>query len=408
MDLMLFNTRTRKKEVFKPAEQGVVKLYTCGPTIYNYAHIGNFRAFVFQDLLRRWLRYKGYKVVQVMNITDVDEKTIEWARRRRIPWRTLTRKYETAFFEDLRTLNIQPAEHYPRTSEHINAIEALATELLRKSYAFKDEAGNIYLNVHKVDYGRLSGRKPNPKLRAKSKREDYKDPKHFVLWKAWDEGDADMYWESEHGKGRPGWHVECAAIELHYLGDTVDIHSGGVDLIFPHHENSLAVCEAATGKSLTGYWLHVEHLIADGKKMSKSLGNFYTLRDLIKKGHEPREVRLLLLSTHYREKLDFTLDALGDAEHRLNRLREFMGRIKDVKNKSSGKVSGLIEEVKEEFATALDDDLNSGVALEALFEFVEKVEKEIDRHGVSEGDGKRAGDVILGFNAVIALLEGQE
>jgi cysteinyl-tRNA synthetase len=406
MGLRLFNTRTRKKELFKPAEQGVVRLYTCGPTVYNYAHIGNFRTFVFQDLLRRWLRYKGYKVVQVMNITDVDEKTVEWARRRKIPWRTLARKYEEAFFEDLRALNIEPAEHYPRTSEHIREIEALTQELLRKGYAFKDEAGNVYLNVHKVDYGRLSGRKPKPKLRARSKREDYEDPKHFALWKAWDERDADMYWESGHGKGRPGWHVECAALALHYLGDTVDIHSGGVDLIFPHHENSLAVCEAATGKNPAGYWLHVEHLIADGKKMSKSLGNFYTLRDLMKKGHDPRAVRLLLLSTHYREKLDFTLAALRDAEQGLSRLRGFMGKIKEVKDGSSGEVSRLIEEVKEKFEAALDDDLNSGVAVQALFEFMEKVEKEIDRRGISEEEGKRVRDVMRELDDVLALLEG--
>jgi cysteinyl-tRNA synthetase len=404
MKLRVFNSLTKKKEAFEPAEAGIVRLYTCGPTVYNYAHIGNFRTFLFGDLLKRWLQHKGYKVIKVMNITDVDEKTIEWSRRRKIPWKRLAKKYERAFFEDLITLNIEAADHYPRTSDHINEIQILTMKLLKKGYAFKDETGNVFLNVHKVDYGRLSGLKPKSKLRAKIKREDYKDPKHFVLWKIWDNHDADMCWESETGKGRPGWHVECAALELNYLGEKVDIHCGGIDLIFPHHENSLAVCEAATEKIPTGYWLHVKHLISDGKKMSKSLGNFYTLRDLIKKGYNPLAIRLLLLSTYYRNSLDFTIDSLKMTEKKLDYLKFFLERLDEVNGEGSTEYSSLIKDVKRQVWSALDNDLNSSIALTAIFKFVKNVEKKIEIHGITKDESKKIKNVLMDFNSIFGFI----
>jgi cysteinyl-tRNA synthetase len=398
MALRLYNTLTGRKEVFKPAEKGVVRLYTCGPTVYDYAHIGNFRTFVFQDLLRRWLRYRGYRVVQVMNITDVDEKTIERARRLRRDWRELAKEYEEAFFEDIARLNIQRAEYYPRTSEHIGEVVELTRKLMKAGVAFKAEDGSIYLDITRVDYGRLSGLKPKARLRAKSRREDYRTPKHFVLWKAWDEKDRDMAWNTELGKGRPGWHVECATLALKYLGNA-DIHSGGVDLVFPHHENTLALCEAAKGEAPRGYWLHVEHLTAHGEKMSKSRGNYYTLKGLMRKGYDPRAVRLFLLSEHYRERADFTLEKLEKAEEKLRRLEEFRSKLKSFRGKNA-KIRELVEEAKKGFKEALDDDLNAGQGIEVLLDFVAEAGAELEKGG----GGEEAKDFLEEVDRVLGLV----
>lgn len=376
MSLRLYNTLTKKKEVFRPSQKGVVKLYTCGPTVYDYAHIGNFRTFVFQDLLRRWLTYRGYNVVQVMNITDVDEKTIERARRLKKDWREIARKYEKAFLEDIAALNIQGAEYYPRISEHVGDVVELTKKLLNNGLAIRGRNGSVYLDITKVGYGRLSGLTPRERLRAKSRREDYREPKHFVLWKAWEEKDADMAWHSELGKGRPGWHAECAVLALKYLGD-VDIHSGGVDLVFPHHENTLALWEAAKKRRVHSHWLHVEHLTAHGEKMSKSKGNYYTLKGLMKKGHDPMAVRLFLLSKHYREKMDFTPEKLVKAEDDLELLRDLRARARKRKGEGSSlKIKELTRAAKKDFESALDDDLDSGKALKVLLNYARDAGRE--------------------------------
>lgn len=396
MSLRLYNTLTKKKEVFRPSQPGVVKLYTCGPTVYDYAHIGNFRTFVFQDLLRRWLVCSGHRVVQVMNITDVDEKTIERARRLRKSWREIARKYEEAFMEDISALNIQRAEYYPRISEHIEDVIEFTKDLLDRGLAIRGRDGGIYLDITKVGYGRLSGLTPKERLRAKSRREDYREPKHFVLWKAWEEKDEDMMWDSELGRGRPGWHVECAVLALKYLGD-VDIHSGGVDLVFPHHENTLALWEAAKERLVHSYWLHVEHLTAHGEKMSKSKGNYYTLKKLVKKGYDPMVVRLFLLSKHYREKMDFIPEKLVKAGEDLELLRGLrdMAR-KTMEKAASEELREMTETARIDFEIALDDDLDSGRALEVLLSYGRRV-MEMDEGGRMVGEFLDEADKALGL-----------
>ena len=289
--ILLFNTLTRRKEPFTPLEIGKVKMYTCGPTVYDYAHIGNFRAFLFEDLLKRWLLLQGFKVTHVMNLTDVDDKTIRGSQKQGLPLRQFTDFYIKAFFEDIKTLNILAADVYPRATDRIPEMVALIKTLMDKGYAYRGEDGSIYYCISKFpDYGKLSKLKTAElKAGARVSQDEYakEEAQDFALWKAWTPEDGDVFWETELGKGRPGWHIECSAMSMKYLGETFDIHCGGVDNIFPHHENEIAQSEAASGKKFVNYWLHNEHLQVEGKKMSKSLGNYYTLRDLLAKQCDP-------------------------------------------------------------------------------------------------------------------------
>ena len=331
-----------------------------------------------------------------MNITDVDEKTIERARRLRKSWREIARKYEEAFMEDISALNIQRADYYPRISEHIEDVIEFTRDLLDRGLAIRGKDGGIYLDITKVGYGRLSGLTPKKRLRAKSRREDYREPKHFVLWKAWEEKDEDMVWDCELGRGRPGWHVECAVLALKYLGD-VDIHSGGVDLVFPHHENTLALWEAAKGRLGHSYWLHVEHLTAHGEKMSKSKGNYYTLKKLVRKGHDPMAVRLFLLSKHHREKMDFTPEKLvraGEDLELLRGLRDMARRTRE--EASSEEVRRMTDAARRDFEGALDDDLDSGRALDVLLSYGRRV-REMDEGGRIVGEFLDEADKALGL-----------
>lgn len=405
MPLRFFNTLTKKKEIFKPIGKKEVRMYTCGPTVYNYTHVGNFRTFIFQDLLRRWLEYRGYKVLQVMNITDVDERTIERAKRKKVELAEIVERYTQAFFEDLEALNIEKAEFYPCASEHIEDMADIAKRLLKRGYAFKTEDTTIYYDITKFDgYGRLSGLFPRARLRAKTKREDYKVPKHFALWKPRDEMDAKVFWNTELGRGRPGWHVECSALALKHLGDRVDISSGGVDLIFPHHENTIAVSEAVTGKKFTNYWLHCEHLLVDGKKMSKSLGNFYTLRDLLKKGHDPMAVRLALLETHYRRELDFTMRKLERAEKKVSKLLRVVEKLNSIKKgKNNKKIKHLIIKMEHDFTNAMDDDLDISKALEAFFGFIGDIESRIKKNEVGRDNAREIYGSIARIDSVLGL-----
>jgi len=408
-NIHFFNTLTRTKERFVPLEKGKVKLYTCGPTVYDYPHIGNFRAFIFDDLLRRWLKYRGFKVTQVMNITDVDDKTIRGSRTKKIPLKEYTEYYTKAFFEDIKALNIEKVEYYPKATEHIPEMVSLIKKLMEKGYAYRGEDGSIYYDVSKFkEYGKLSKIKVEElKPGARVKVDEYgKEEAHdFALWKAWDEEDGDVYWETELGKGRPGWHIECSAMSMKYLGETLDIHCGGVDNIFPHHENEIAQSEAATGKKFVNYWLHNEHLLVEGKRMAKRFGNYYTLRDLIKKGYDPTTVRYLLISTHYRQQLNFTFKGLDAAKSAVERLKNFARRLLEVNGKGSdGKVRLLIEKVKKDFEEAMDDDLNIGVALASLFDFVRDVNRLMDDNSLSREEAKEIYKLIMRFDEVLGVI----
>ena len=400
--MRLYNTLTGKKEFFVPIKKGRVLMYTCGPTVHDYAHLGNFRTFVFQDVLRRWLSYKGYGVKHVMNITDVDEKTIERAKRKRVALKDVTEKYEKAFFEDLNALNIMGADVYPRASEHIDEMVELSGKLLEKGSAFKGEDGTIYFNVTaSKNYGTLSKKRPKARLKRKTRREDYDEPAHFALWKPRDEMDANVYWKTALGEGRPGWHCECSAMALTYLGDTIDVHSGGVDLIFPHHENGKAICEALTGKEFSKYWLHCEHLIIEGLKMSKTLRNYFTLRDVLKKGYSPSAVKLVLLGTHYRKKLNFTFKKLDAAEKKIKKLESFVQMLKKAgPGKSSKALKSDLSEMQRAFEEEMEDGLDVAQALRALFSFIDKYRNK----KINENDAKEVYNTLKELDNVLGLM----
>jgi cysteinyl-tRNA synthetase len=407
--IRFYNTLTRQTEKFKPLQNGTVRLYTCGPTVWDFAHIGNFRSFVFEDLLRRWLKYRGFNVIQVMNITDVDDRTIAASRKQGIPLTEHTKQYIKAFFEDLIALNVERAEHYPRATENVPEMVALIKKLMKKGYAYEGEDGSIYYDISKFkNYGELSKFKVHelqPGARIKVDEYDKAEARDFALWKAWTEDDGDVFWETEIGKGRPGWHIECSAMSMKYLGETLDIHTGGVDNMFPHHENEIAQSEAATGKKFVNYWLHCEHLLVEGRRMGKRFGNYYTLRDLIKLGHDPLIVRYMLLSTHYRQQFNFTFEGLKAAKNAIDRLRNFMRRLLYVNGRNSGReLRQLIDHVEEDFCNAMDDDLNTGLALPALFEFVREVNNLIDASMLSQEEGQEVYGLMVGFDKVLGVI----
>jgi cysteinyl-tRNA synthetase len=385
-----------------PMKKGQVLMYTCGPTVHDYAHIGNFRTFVFQDTLKRWLSRDGYKVKHVMNITDVDEKTIERAKRKKVPLEDVTKIYERAFFEDLDTLNIKRADTYPRASEHIGEMVELSRKLIEKDSAFVGNDGSIYFDITKSNsYGTLSKKKVKKNLRRKTKREDYDEPAHFALWKPRDKMDGGIYWKTSLGEGRPGWHSECAAMALKYLGDSMDIHSGGVDLVFPHHENGKAISEALSGKEFSRYYLHAEHLIIDGQKMSKTLRNHFTLRDVLKKGYSPPAVRLVLLGTHYRKKLNFTFKKLDLAEKKIKELESFIKMLNGANAKKNRKsLESDILKMKRDFEEALNDDLRPAPALRAFFTFIDKYKNK----DISQKDAKKILKTLKELGGVLGLV----
>jgi len=409
-NIHFFNDLTRKKERFVPLEKGKVKMYTCGPTVYDFAHLGNFRAFVFEDLLRRWLEYRGFKVTQAMNLTDVDDRTIAASKKVGVPLREHTEQYVKAFFEDLEALSIEKTEHYPRATEHIPEMVALIKKLMEKGYAYRGEDGSIYYKISKFkNYGKLSKMKVKElKIGARVKVDEYEkeEARDFALWKAWDEADGDVFYETEIGKGRPGWHIECSAMSMKYLGETLDIHTGGVDNLFPHHENEIAQSEAATGKKFVNYWLHNEHLLVEGKRMAKRFGNYYTIRDLITKlEHDRRAVRYLLLSTHYKQQFNFTFDGLEAAKNAVERLTNLMYRLLNADGKGgSEETKRLMYRVQKDFCAAMDDDLNTGVALASLFDFVRDVNSLIDRNKLSKEKAQQVFKLMVSFDKVLGVI----
>ena len=413
--LKLYNTLTRKKQIFKPLQDNLVTMYNCGPTVYNYAHIGNFRAYVFSDILKRYLLYKGYKVRQVMNITDVDDKTIRESQKEGTSLKAFTEFYTKAFFEDLDTLNISKADVYPKATEHIPEMIALIQTLLKEGYAYTANDG-IYFNIQKFrKYGKLSRiqlDKEKTGVRVATDEYDKEHVQDFALWKFWDEKDGDVVWHAPFGRGRPGWHIECSAMSLKYLGNQFDIHTGGIDLIFPHHENEIAqsVC---CGYLFVKFWLHNEYLLVYNKKMSKSLGNFYTLRDLIKQNYKPKSIRYALLSCHYRQPLNFTLEGLQSANHAVQRLQELVDKLKiiagsstDNAHQSSTDIVKLIAVAKKKFEQAMDDDLNTATALGDLFEFVKEINKRIET--LAKKDAQYCLDFFLDVDRVLAVVEVHE
>jgi cysteinyl-tRNA synthetase len=391
MSLKIYDTRLREKTEFKPIRKGEVRMYNCGPTVYDFAHIGNLRSFLFADMLRRWLEVSGYKVTQVMNLTDVDDKTIRRSREEAVPLSSVTSPFIDAFFEDTGRLGILPAHIYPKATEHIDAMTELISELLERGHAYRSDEGSIYFKVESFpEYGKLSGKRlEDLRLGERVTSDEYEskdDVRDFALWKAWDESDGDVFWETELGKGRPGWHIECSAMSRKHLGSRFDIHTGGVDNIFPHHENEIAQSHCA-GDEFANHWMHCNYLIVEGKKMSKSLGNFYTLRDLLEKGWNAREIRYVLIGTHYRSQLNFTLDGLAAAKTSLQRLDDF--RISWYSAKD-GKASELVRVATElaarSFSEAMNDDLNVSSALASIFQLVREVNAQTAQNGLTSGD----------------------
>jgi len=407
--IQFYNTLTREKERFVPIESGRVKMYTCGPTVYDYVHIGNLRSFLFEDVLKRWLEYRGFQVVHVMNLTDVDDRTIKASRTQGIQLKKYTEQFIKAFFEDIEALNLERATDYPKATDNIPEMVALVKKLLEKGYAYRGEDGSVYFNISKFkDYGKLAkiqvgDLKPGARVNV----DDYakEEASDFVLWKAWDKDDGDVYWETEVGKGRPGWHIECSAMSMKYLGETFDIHCGGVDNLFPHHENEIAQSESATGKKFVNYWLHNEWLLVEGKKMAKRLHNYYTLKDLTSKGYDPIAIRYLMMSVHYRQQINFTFEGLEAAQKTLDRLRNFVHRLLEASGKPAGdKLKQLVEGVQKGFESAMDDDLNISVALAHLFDFVRDANNLLDTGEVSKEEGREVYGLMLRFDEALSVI----
>jgi cysteinyl-tRNA synthetase len=407
---VFYNTEGRRRMPLETEVPGEVRIYTCGPTVYNDAHIGNLRTFLFEDLLRRALSFLGYRVVQVMNITDVDDKTIENAAKKGIDLDQYTAPFIDSFFRDLDTLRVERAEEYPRATEHIEEMIELVERLLEAGYAYESDGSVFFRIASDDDYGRLSRIDLDGVRRGSRVAEDEydkEDVRDFVLWKGVKPGEP--HWDSPWGPGRPGWHVECSAMSMKYLGESFDIHCGGVDNIFPHHENEIAQSESATGKRFVRHWLHSEHLIVDGEKMSKSLGNQYTLGELEERGAEPRAIRLLMLSTHYRKKLNFSFQGLEEAESTLQRFDEMRFRLDHAEE--DGTPDSTLDEACSrmlvEFGAALAEDLNISRAMASLFEFVKVVNVAIEEGRLGDGDRQRVLSAVDRVDAVLGVLDPQ-
>ena len=404
-DFYLYNTLTRTKDRFEPLEPPQVRMYCCGPTVYDYAHIGNYRTFIFSDLLRRSLLLHGFEVLEVMNITDVDDRTIDGAAKKGQELSAYTGPYIEAFFEDLGQLRIRKAEHYPRATEHIAEIIGLVRRLEERGIAYRS-GDSVYYRIGGFrNYGKLS-RLDSAGIQAGARVEadnyDKENVRDFVLWKGG--RDESVAWDSPWGRGRPGWHVECSAMSMKYLGESFDLHCGGVDLTFPHHENEIAQSEGATGKPLARFWVHAEHLLVEGQKMSKSLGNFHTFRDLKQQGHSASAVRYLLLGTHYRSQLNFTAEALHASASAVGRLRDFSERLTSY-NTPPGAQGEPALRCAQSFREALEDDLSISQALSALFDFVREVNRLIDLGSLSAAGRAGALEELRLCDSVLDVLE---
>jgi cysteinyl-tRNA synthetase len=410
MAVSFLNTYSRTLEEFIPLDPAgkSVKMYTCGPTVYNHAHIGNFRAYIFEDLLQRHLEFRGYKVERVMNLTDVDDKTIRGCRQAGKPLGEFTQQFKQAFFEDLKMLRVEPAAHFPSATEpqYIAKMIAMIGTLVQHEFAYQAEDKSVYFRLSKFpDYGKLAHLNLDelrPTGRIANDEYEKENIGDFALWKAWDEADGDVAWDSPWGRGRPGWHIECSAMATALLGPEIDIHCGGVDNIFPHHEAEIAQSECCTGKKFVRYWLHCAHLMVDGQKMAKSLGNFYTLRDLLAKGWTGREVRYALLNVHYRLPLNFTMEGLAAARSALMRIDEWHDRLGKFSATAKSSSSYFLPQ-QQTFEDALDNDLNISGALGGLFETIRESNRAIDENTLSPEDALALVEWWNRINTVLAL-----
>lgn len=371
--LKLFNTLTRKKEKFQPLGN-VVGIYTCGPSVYDHAHLGNFRTFIFEDVLVRYLRFKGYRVKRVMNITDIEDKAITTAKKEGKTLKELTEYYTKIFFEDMKTLYLQDADVYPKATEHVHEIVRIIKTMMENGFAYRGKDGSIYYDVSKYrDYGKLSRLKLKVG-KKKIKRDEWGEAtsivSDFALWKSYEKKDGEVFWKTELGKGRPGWHIECSAMSTKHLGTRFDIHVGGVDNIFPHHENVIAQNFGAFGRNPSKYWLHCRHLLVQGRKMSKSASNYYTLQDLLAKGFNPMAIKYLLLSMSYRRRLDFTSSGIEEAERKLGKIQSVLKKLRSAGG--SDDASELAKKTMKKFMQVMDDNLNTGKALELMEDFTDE------------------------------------
>ena len=407
MALRFYNTLTQQVEPFAPLSGNVVRMYTCGPTVYNYVHIGNLRAFTFQDILRRVLIAHGYVMDHVMNITDVEDKIIRNAAAAHKSLAEYTEVYTQAFLEDAAALRLQRPERMVKATEHIPEMVAAIEKLSERGYTYTSEGSVYYRIANFPDYGKLSHNDFSG-IRAGARVDvdeyDKADARDFVLWKA--QKDGEPGWEAPLGPGRPGWHIECSVMAMKYLGDTLDIHTGGVDLMFPHHENEIAQSEALTGKPFVRVWLHSEHLVVEGQKMSKSLGNFYTLRDLLAKGYPPEVMRYLLASVPYRKKLNFTFDGLKAAATSIDRLRNYKLRLETDKfaDGTNQKLSERTRTATQAFDEALEDDLNTAEALAAVFEYIRDTNTAMDSHEFLAGNAAESVQFLERFDSIFDVL----
>ncbi|MDQ3804570.1 MAG: cysteine--tRNA ligase [Acidobacteriota bacterium] len=413
--LRFFNTLSGRLEEFRPLVEGEVKIYVCGPTVYDYAHIGNFRTMgVFADTLRRYLKYKGFRLTHVMNITDVEDRIIKFSQARGLSLDDYTAGYIAALWEDFDALGCERPDIIPRATRHIPEMVELIKRLEAKGHAYRSDGSYYYRISSFPDYGKLSkinfeGNIVGGSERVDTDRYEKEDARDFALWKAKDE-EGEPAWETELGEGRPGWHIECSAMSMKHLGETFDIHAGGVDLVFPHHENEIAQSEGATGKPFARYWLHAEHLKVEGETMSKSKGNFYTFRDLRERGFDPAAVRYLLLSVPYRKQLNFTFEGLRGAEKTVQSLRDFRTRLKEAKTEagSNPELRGAVTRAREEFEAGMDDDLNTSVALAAVHSLKTEANRALDACTLREDDRRDILDAVERFNSVLNVFGRDE
>ena len=414
MSLRFFNTYSREIEAFKPRDpkSRAITMYTCGPTVYSRAHIGNFRAYIFEDLLQRHLELRGYKVHRVMNITDVEDKTIRGAREAAVPLRKFTEQFKQAFFEDAQTLRIKRADEYPEATDqrYIDRMIEMISALISKGLAYEADDKSVYFRINKFpEYGRLAHFDLSQLQSTGRVKHDEYDKEHigdFALWKAWDEEDGDVKWDSPWGPGRPGWHIECSAMSTALLGDQIDIHCGGVDNIFPHHEAEIAQSEGVTGRKFVYYWLHCAHLLVDGQKMAKSLGNFYIVPDVLAKGYTGRELRYALLRVHYRVPLNFTWEGMKEARESLARIDEWLLRLREIAKQENARhptSNAQRPTEKREFEDALDDDLNISGALGFLFETIRQTNRAIDENKLDAPSASASLDWWKRINTVLDL-----
>jgi cysteinyl-tRNA synthetase len=412
MALRFHNSLTRSTEEFHPIVPGKVGLYTCGPTVYNFAHIGNFRAYMFEDLLKRTLKFCGLQVKHVMNFTDVDDKTIRSSIQQGLKLNDFTRIYKDGFLADIKELRIEPADVYPEATAHIGEMIKMIKTLVEKGHAYQAEDKSVYFSIASFPgYGQLANLQPDQmRSSGRVKNDEYakESVADFALWKAWDEADGDVFWESPWGRGRPGWHIECSAMAGKHLGRHFDIHCGGVDNLFPHHEDEIAQSECANGCKYVNVWLHCAHLVVDGQKMSKSVGNFYTIRDVLHKGYSGRVARWVLLGAHYRQSLNFSFQACEDAWATLRRLDDFLVRVKET---ASAPDAGLeaaaarCQEALAAFQAGLEDDLNASAASAALFDLVRDVNRMIDHGQFAGAAARQVIDTLRRMDTVFAVLD---